>query len=73
MTEQGKVVGDVVVTQEEIGGLMAGLLYVEGAEASIGLETKLTDWARAHADTLGKVYTIEVARRVDRSSVYRSN
>lgn len=49
------------------------LLCVEGTEVPEGVETKLTDWARVHAETLGKVYTMEVARRVDWGSAHQSN
>ncbi len=35
--------------------------------------TRLTDWIRDHAETLGRMYTSELARRSDRKSAYRSN
>jgi NADH dehydrogenase len=35
--------------------------------------TRFTDWAREHAETLGKKYTNELARRLDRVSAYESN
>ena len=63
----GKLVGDVVITRDEIEGLMAGLLYVEAPPAG---ETKLTDWAREHSDCLGKHYANELARRKDRERDY---
>ena len=66
----GKLVGDVMVTREEIDGLMADLLYVDAPPAG---KTKLTDWAGEHADSLGRRYTSELARRRDRSSGYKSN
>ncbi len=56
----GKLVGDVLVTKPEIEGLMANLLYVDAPPAG---STRLTDWARAHATTLGKEYSNELARR----------
>jgi NADH dehydrogenase len=56
----GKIVGDVVLTREEIGGLMAGLLCTDSPPAG---KTKLTDWAHAHAGVLGARYTSELARR----------
>jgi hypothetical protein len=34
---------------------------------------KLTDWIAAHADTLGRRSTSELARRRDRVVAYRSN
>ncbi len=57
----GKVVGDVLITREEIEGLMAGLLCVEGAPPAG--TTKLTDWATANARSLGRTYASELARR----------
>jgi uncharacterized protein YbjT (DUF2867 family) len=64
----GKLVGDVIVTRDEIRGLMADLLYVESAPAGT---TKLTDWASQNANSLGFRYTSELARRRDRTSEYR--
>ena len=66
----GKVVGDVMITREEIAGLMANLLYVDAPPAGI---TKLTDWASERAPTLGLHYTSELARRRDRRAEYQSN
>jgi len=66
----GKVVDDVMITREEISGLMADLLHVDSSPAG---KTKLTDWAKAHADSLGRRYTSELARRKNRKSQYRSN
>lgn len=66
----GKLVGDVVLTREEIEGLMQGLLYVNAPPAG---QTRLTDWTRRHAATLGLHYTSELARRRDRTSRYASN
>ncbi|MDP6438053.1 MAG: NAD(P)H-binding protein [Candidatus Brocadiia bacterium] len=56
----GKIVGDVIVTRDEIEGLMAGLLYVDSPPAG---DTRLTDWAGEHADSLGRHYASELARR----------
>lgn len=56
----GRIVGDVIITREEIEGLMADLLYVDDKPAGT---TRLTDWMRAHADTLGVTYASELARR----------
>ncbi len=66
----GKCVGDVMITREEIKGLMADLLYVDSPPAG---STTLTGWIREHADSLGMQYTSEVARRKDRAEQYRSN
>jgi NADH dehydrogenase len=56
----GRLVGDVFITREEIAGLMADLLYVDAPPAG---NTRLTDWARQHAGTLGMRYASELARR----------
>lgn len=61
---------DQGVTREEIAGLMAGLLYVDTPPTGT---TKLTEWVAAHADTLGRHYTSELARRRDRVEAYHSN
>jgi len=66
----GKLVDDVMITREEIDGLMAELLYVNSTPAG---KTKLTDWVREHADSLGRRYTSELTRRKDRESEYESN
>jgi NADH dehydrogenase len=61
------LMGDVTITREEIRGLMENLLYTQSPPAGT---TKLTDWARAHADTLGKHYANELARRRDHTQAY---
>jgi len=66
----GLFVGDVVITREEIRGLMEGRLCVDAPPLGT---TKLTEWIDHHRDTLGRRYTSEMARRVDRISEYRSN
>ena len=66
----GKLVGDVMITREEIEGLMANLLYVNTSPAGY---TKLTTWASARSSTLGLHYTNEMDRRRDRQSAYRNN
>ena len=66
----GALVGDVMITREEIAGLMADLLYVDSPPAGT---TRLTDWAHEHAGTLGRRYASELARRRDRQAGYRSN
>ena len=66
----GALVGDVMITKEEIKGFMADLLYVDSPPVGT---TILTKWAKAHADKLGRRYTSELARRKDRTSAYASN
>lgn len=56
----GKIVGDVLITREEIEGLMAGLLYVDSPPAG---KTKFADWAKEHAESLGNHYASELTRR----------
>ena len=58
------------MTKDEIRGLMAGLLHVDAPPTGT---TALTQWVQTHADTLGRRYTSELARRKDRVSAYRSN
>ncbi len=62
----GALMGDVMITREEITGLMANLLYVDAPPAGT---TKLTEWIAAHADTLGRRYASELARRLHRTQV----
>jgi uncharacterized protein YbjT (DUF2867 family) len=56
----GWLMGDVVVTWDEVKGLTAGLLAVDAAPAGT---TRLTDWIREHAAELGAKYASELARR----------
>jgi NADH dehydrogenase len=56
----GKFLGDVVITRDEIRGLMDGLLYVDAPPAGT---TALTSWAAENRDTLGVRYASELARR----------
>lgn len=62
-----RITGDVVITREEIQGLMQDLLCVPSRPAG---QTKLTDWARKNASTLGMRYASELARRQDRAAAY---
>ncbi len=64
----GLFVGDIFVTREEIKGLMADLLHVQGA-APTGC-TVLSEWVKENAARLGTRYASELARRKDRSSKY---
>jgi NADH dehydrogenase len=60
---------DVVITRDEIAGLMAGLLCVESPPAGT---VRLSEWARQHADQLGRRYASELKRRRDRTRGYAS-
>ena len=66
----GLLVRDVVITREEIQGLMEGRLCVDAPPQGT---TKLTEWLSLHKATLGRRYTSELTRRIDRFSEYRSN
>jgi NADH dehydrogenase len=66
----GKIHGDVMITMDEVRGLTSGLLYVDSKPLG---STCLSDWVRAHRNTLGRRYTSEMARRRDRRGAYRSN
>jgi len=66
----GRLVKDVVITRPEIEGLMSDLLCVDTPSTT---PTRFTDWARQHSDTLGRKYTNELARRLDKISAYESN
>jgi len=58
---------DVVITKQEIEGLMADLLYVDAPPAG---STALTAWAEKNAANLGHTYSNELARRRDRRAAY---
>jgi len=70
----GKIIGivhnDVLVTREEIDGLMAGLLCVDSPPAG---KTKLTVWLREHAGSIGKYYASELDRRRNRLHEYATS
>jgi len=63
----GAVVGDVVITRDEIAGLMRDLLVTTSPPAG---QTRLTDWLRQNADALGRSYSSEMARRRNRLEGY---
>ena len=56
----GKAVRDVLITRDEIRGLMAGLLATDSEPTGY---TRLSAWAREHAETLGQRYATELGRR----------
>jgi len=65
----GQIMADVLITRDEIAGLMAGLLYTEALPAG---DTKLTDWAKERSAALGQHYASELARRKNRESAYET-
>jgi uncharacterized protein YbjT (DUF2867 family) len=56
----GWCLGDILLTWDEVQGLMAGLLSVDAPPAG---PTRLTDWAAERASVLGRRYASELARR----------
>ena len=63
----GTMMGDVLITWEEILGLMDDLLYVDSPPTG---STRLTDWVAEHSETLGRHYASELARRRNRALGY---
>jgi NADH dehydrogenase len=63
----GALLRDVVLTRDEIDTLMADLLATESPPAGA---TRLTEWARRHADQLGRHYASELSRRRNRRAAY---
>jgi uncharacterized protein YbjT (DUF2867 family) len=58
-----RIVGDVLLTQDEIEGLLADLLISEDAPTG---QTRLSDWLAANARHIGVDYASEVARHFQR-------
>ena len=56
----GRCVHDIFITREEIRGLMAGLLDVDGPPTGA---IRLSGWCGEHAGQLGMRYASELARR----------
>jgi NADH dehydrogenase len=67
----GRLIGawkrDRFVTWEEVLGLSGDYLHVDAPPAG---ETRLTDWMRENAATLGLHYASELRRRRDRDAAY---
>ena len=63
----GMIVGDVVITPEEVAGLMQNLLVTSSPPTGF---TALSRWAQDHSATLGHRYSSELARRRDRKKSY---
>ncbi len=55
----GRFVGDVVITRDEIDGLMADLLVSHDPPTC---STRFSDWLRRHACDLGAAYASELSR-----------
>jgi NADH dehydrogenase len=58
----GRLVGDVLVTREELAGLMTELVTTEGPPTG---SRKLTEWLAVNAATVGRRYASEVSRHYD--------
>jgi NADH dehydrogenase len=63
----GMLMRDVVVTREEIAGLMQNLLVTPSPPGGV---TALSEWVVQHHETLGRRYSSELARRRDRTKTY---
>ncbi len=55
----GLAVGDVLVTRDELGGLMAELVTTDGSATGT---VRLSDWLTKHGRELGRTYASELAR-----------
>jgi NADH dehydrogenase len=64
----GLILRDVLITRDEVLGLMQGLLYTGSPPAG---SIRLSEWARQNAATLGRQYATELGRRRDRLVAYR--
>lgn len=62
-----KIVKDILITKEEIKGLMADLLCVD--EKPTG-KTKLSEWVNKNKEALGRKYANELSRRLNRKTAY---
>ena len=60
----GQLVGDVIITRDEIEGLMADLLYVDAPPTGKNRSDRVDHLACRHP---GRSYASELARRKDRS------
>jgi NADH dehydrogenase len=63
----GMIVGDVIVTPEEVAGLMQNLLVTGSPPAG---KTALSRWVQEHQESLGRRYSNELARRRNRQKSY---
>jgi uncharacterized protein YbjT (DUF2867 family) len=63
----GQMVGDVLITRDEVAGLMQNLLYTSSPPTGT---TRLTAWVEKHAEMLGRYYASELRRRLDREAPY---
>jgi NADH dehydrogenase len=59
----GRVVGDVLLTRDELAGLVMGLVTTEGPATG---RISFSDWLAEHASELGRHYASEVRRHFGR-------
>ena len=65
-----KLTGDILITREELKGLMSGYLAVDSKPVG---KVKLSEWIEENAETVGLHYTSELSRRKNRVDKYKSN
>ncbi len=63
----GKLMNDVLITRDEITGLMQNLLVTSSPPTG---ETSLIEWSKEHASRLGLHYASELRRRLHRDEAY---
>jgi uncharacterized protein YbjT (DUF2867 family) len=66
----GAILKDVVLTEEEIKGLMADLLVSHGPPTG---QTSLEAWVKGHAETIGNRYASELGRHYHSGSSERTS
>lgn len=59
----GRVLGDALITRDELEGLMAGLVTTDGPATG---RIVFSDWLAEHASEVGRSYASEVRRHFDR-------
>ncbi|SHN71855.1 NAD(P)H-binding protein [Desulfovibrio litoralis] len=64
----GKIIGDVFITKDEIRSLMDNLLHIPTAERTGSIF--LSKWVKENSARLGKHYSNELTRRIDKLKAY---
>ncbi len=62
-----KITGDIIITKDEIKGLMSNLLFTNSPPSG---KKKLTEYLKENANSVGMKYRSELKRRIDRQSSY---
>lgn len=65
----GWLLGDIIVTWEEVQGLRRELLYTTSPPAG---ESRFSRWVRENTEVLGHRYASELGRRMNRERAYRA-